>query len=241
MANQPTYPHDISKPYVWWIERGKIGIAYHDLDDGRSGKLGEFISPIVGYDAKLVSSTIAFVEGGGTDTITDSAGKFLEAGFAAGQSITVTGASNSANNTTYTIASVNATTITLTATTDDVVAESAGNQISISSGDGVVIRIYCSKKSEVLDKDAGATNSSGKFNTSSLDDEPEFPEQFHEALVFYAIARGYELMPSKTALQMAQYFGVKYFETVKKAKAFADGGQVYGIKKVVVDGTLGII
>jgi len=241
MANQPTYPHDIVKPYVWWIERGKIAIAYHDVDDGRSGRLGEFISPLLGYDSKIVASTIAFVEGGSTDTITDSAGGFLEAGFAAGQSITVIGAANAANNTTYTIASVSANTITLTTTTDDVVAESAGNEITISSGDGVVVRLYCSKKAEVLDRDGGATNSSGKFTTSGLDDEPEYPEQFHEALVHYAIARGYELMPSKQALNMAQYFNIRYFEVVKKAKAFSDGGQVYGIKKAIVDGTMGII
>lgn len=25
---QPTYPHNIEKEYVWWIERNKIGIAY---------------------------------------------------------------------------------------------------------------------------------------------------------------------------------------------------------------------
>ena len=27
---QPTYPHDIQKNYVWWLERGKIALAYVD-------------------------------------------------------------------------------------------------------------------------------------------------------------------------------------------------------------------
>ena len=27
---QPTYPHDIQKNYVWWLERGKIALAYID-------------------------------------------------------------------------------------------------------------------------------------------------------------------------------------------------------------------
>ena len=29
---EPTYPHVIDKPYVWWTERDRIGIAY--LDSG---------------------------------------------------------------------------------------------------------------------------------------------------------------------------------------------------------------
>ena len=27
---QPTYPHDIQKNYVWWLERGKLALAYID-------------------------------------------------------------------------------------------------------------------------------------------------------------------------------------------------------------------
>ena len=27
---QPTYPHNIGKNYVWWLERGKIALAYID-------------------------------------------------------------------------------------------------------------------------------------------------------------------------------------------------------------------
>ncbi|MBC8553201.1 MAG: hypothetical protein H8D23_26575 [Candidatus Brocadiales bacterium] len=30
MSQQPSYPHDIEKRYVWWLERGKIAIAYID-------------------------------------------------------------------------------------------------------------------------------------------------------------------------------------------------------------------
>ena len=91
MAVQPTYPHDIVKTYVWWVDRRQIAIAYHDLDDGNSGYNGEFISPIVGYDAKLVDTSIAFNDGGGgggTDLITDANNNFLNAGFEALQEMT---------------------------------------------------------------------------------------------------------------------------------------------------------
>ena len=69
MAVQPTYPHDIVKTYVWWVDRRQIAIAYHDLDDGNSGYNGEFISPIVGYDAKIVDTSIAFGDNDGDKAV----------------------------------------------------------------------------------------------------------------------------------------------------------------------------
>ena len=102
MAVQPTYPHDITKTYVWWVDRRQIAIAYHDLDDGNSGYNGEFLSPIVGYDAKIVDTSIAFGDAdgaGSTDIITDANNNFLNAGFEVLQEITVSGsASNNGTN-----------------------------------------------------------------------------------------------------------------------------------------------
>ena len=69
---QPTYPHDIKKTYVWWIERGQLAVAYHDLDDSNGGRNGEFISPIVGYDAKITASTIAISDNGGNILVAKS-------------------------------------------------------------------------------------------------------------------------------------------------------------------------
>ena len=242
MAVQPTYPHDIVKTYVWWVERRQIAIAYHDLDDGNSGYNGEFISPIVGYDAKLVDSTIAFNDGGGgggTDLITDSNNNFLNAGFEALQEITVSGSAS--NNITGTITVVVAGTITLAAGSVNS-TESAGEQVSIVVGTGVTVRMFVVKRSEVLDKTAPAEfEASGKFITSSLGDEPEFPEQFHEALVYNVIAKGYEMIPSKESFTAAAYWYAKYFEIVKKSKAFADNNQVYGQRKITVHPTVGII
>ena len=109
-------------------------------------------------------------------------------------------------------------------------------------GTGVTVRMFVVKRSEVLDKTAPAEfEASGKFITSSLGDEPEFPEQFHEALVYNVIAKGYEMIPSRESFTAAGYWLGKYFEIIKKAKAFADNNQVYGARKVTVNATTGIL
>ena len=236
---QPTYPHDIKKTYVWWIERGQLAVAYHDLDDSNGGRNGEFISPIVGYDAKITASTIAISDNGGSpDTITDSNSNFVNAGFAVGQEITVSGTAS--NNITATLTAVAAGTLTM-ATGTFSSSESAGSDITIVSGTGVTVRVMAIKKAEVIDKSANELESDGKFVTSNLNDEPEFPGQFHDALVSYAIAKGYERVPSKDALQLAAYHQGQYMIKVKKAKAYADNNQVYGPRKVSVNPTTGII
>ena len=240
MATQPTYPHDIEKVYVWWVDRRQIAIAYHDLDDGNSGQSGEFISPIVGYDAKIVDTSIAFNDGGGaggTDIITDANNNFLNAGFEALQEISISGSAS--NNITGTITAITAGQITMAAGTLNS-TESAGEQVAIISGNGVTVRMYVTKRSEVLDS-SSEFEASGKFITSSLDDEPEFPEQFHEALVYNVIAKGYEMIPSKESFTAAGYWQSKYYEVMKKAKAFADNNQVYGSRKVMVNPTIGIM
>ena len=235
---QPTYPHNIQKQYVWWIERGQIALAYHDLDDGNNGRNGEFISPISGYDAKITAPTIAIVDGGGTDTITDTNSNFVNAGFAVGQSITVSGTAS--NNITATLTAVAAGTLTMAGGTFSS-SESAGNDITIVSGTGVTVRIMAIKKAEVLNKSGNELESSGKFQAGSLSDEPEYASQFHEALVSYAISKGYEMIPSKEGLSAAQYWMQQYFISVKKAKAFADNNQVYGPRKVGVNPVTGIL
>lgn len=235
---QPTYPHDIGKVYVWWIERGQLAIAYHDLDDGNAGRNGEFISPTAGYDAKITAPTLAIVDGGGTDTITDSNNNFINAGFAVDQVITISGTSS--NNVTATLTAVAAGTLTMAGGTFSS-SESAGNDVTIVSGTGVTVRVMAIKKAEVIDNSANELESSGKFNTSNLNDEPEYASQFHNALVSYAISKGYEMVPSKDNLQAAAYWFGQYTMDLKKAKAFADNNQVYGPRKISVNPTTGII
>ena len=85
-----------------------------------------FVENQVSYSA----STIAFVEGGASaDTITDSVGGFVSAGFTAGGKIKVAGTAS--NDGTYTIDTVVAGTITLISA-DDLADELAGTAFTIT-------------------------------------------------------------------------------------------------------------
>lgn len=92
----------------------------------------------VDYDtAEIEETTIAFVEGGGSaDTITDSGGGFLTAGFFDGQEITVTGSTS--NDGTYRINTAIAGTLTLISS-DDLVAEGASAEVKIVSTEANVV------------------------------------------------------------------------------------------------------
>jgi len=111
----------------------RTGLALAYIKDGLEEiemLIGENIKTGSTSDARIAASTIAFVEGGATDTITDSGNGFSNAGFAVGMKIVVSGSEN--NNGTYTLATVAAGTLTLTATTDDLTAESAGEDVIIA-------------------------------------------------------------------------------------------------------------
>ena len=96
-----------------------------------AGVLDTFNWFAVGPEAEgtITASTIAFVDSE-VDTITDSGDGFVDAGFVAGQTITVTGSTS--NNGTHTLASVAAGTLTLT-TGGALTTEGAGNAVRIQS------------------------------------------------------------------------------------------------------------
>lgn len=75
------------------------------------------------------------------------------------------------------------------------------------STDGIEIRVHAT----VLDKNS---------NYDAINDIPGIPVQFHEALVFKAIATLYE-DPRQQKLDMAQYFEQKYQLKLREAKKFA--------------------
>jgi len=111
------------------VNRIAAGIAINDV---LSPPLPELFK-IADVDTVVISgTTIAFVDSD-PDTITDSGGGFVTAGFAAGMPITVSGAGESGNNTTFrNIATVAAGTITL-ASSDSLTAETAGETVTIRS------------------------------------------------------------------------------------------------------------
>tara|TARA_E500000305_G_C4012375_1_gene233498 strand:+ start:613 stop:1092 length:480 start_codon:yes stop_codon:yes gene_type:complete len=77
---QPTYPHNIEKEYVWWIERNKIGIAYKK-DTLTTGvdvvppiePEGEFLSPHKAVQVTIYATKKAEVL---KSTETTASGKF---------------------------------------------------------------------------------------------------------------------------------------------------------------------
>lgn len=92
---------------------------------------------------KLIAATIAFVEGNAdADTITDSGGGFLEAGFQPGDQLTVAGSAS--NDGTYVVATVVAGTITLLRN-EDLTDEAASATVTLTAPkavpDGVSVTI----------------------------------------------------------------------------------------------------
>ena len=63
-------------------------------------------------------------------------------------------------------------------------------------------------------------NEWGFEGSNPLDQKPLFPEQFHEAIVYKALALSFEITPSMD-IQKIQYFEQRYQEVKRKAKAFA--------------------
>lgn len=61
-------------------------------------------------------------------------------------------------------------------------------------------------------------------NSTWGDQEPNFPAQFHDALVNKAIALGYER--NKDTLQLAQYFNGKFEDDVKNGRKYAYRGRL---------------
>lgn len=81
------------------------------------------------------STTIAFVEGGGSaDTITDSANAFLDQGILPGMVLTISGSLGGTNDKSVTVASVTEGTITLSAS-DDIADEAAGETITLATAE----------------------------------------------------------------------------------------------------------
>tara|TARA_Y100000361_G_C11008028_1_gene262855 strand:+ start:258 stop:653 length:396 start_codon:yes stop_codon:yes gene_type:complete len=76
------------------------------------------------------------------------------------------------------------------------------------------IRLYFIK----LDEDFVASGTG-----IALAESPAIPEEFHEALADYAIAKGYELNPQ--TLQVAQYFNNKWEMCIREGKRYANKGR----------------
>ena len=147
---EPTYPHIINDPYVWWTERNRIGIAY--LDAGSAV-----------YPANYNSSEFKY---------------------------------SSTRGRVY------------------------------SPAEALTFRAHVIRKAR---KSGGTTGQ----ELSALTDKPEFPEEFHEALVDKVIQHGYEKTGDVNMLNIAKYWQTKYMLKVREGIAYAAKGKVGGFKKIL--------
>ncbi len=126
-----------------------------DIQDalvGTSGTPSSTNKYVTNVDTTVMATqtaiTIAFVDSN-PDTITDSGSGFLTAGFKSGDSITVSGSTS--NNSTFTIATVIAGTITLVSG-DNLTAETAGASVTITASTASkVVRLKSDSKLPAVD------------------------------------------------------------------------------------------
>tara|TARA_R100001594_G_scaffold77860_1_gene112391 strand:- start:1273 stop:1683 length:411 start_codon:yes stop_codon:yes gene_type:complete len=74
-----------------------------------------------------------------------------------------------------------------------------------------------------FDEDFVATVGGDGSGGIRMDESPAIPEEFHEALAHYVIARGYELNPQ--GLQAAVYWKSLWKEQIAEAKKYANKGR----------------
>lgn len=151
---EPTYPHNIDKDYVWWLEDDQIAIAYIK-------------------DTVTVDSTGTYPRNRTT------MGEFL------------------------------------------------------SPHEVTDIRIHVVKQAGKV----GQEGSAGGL--TSMTDIPEFPSRFHEALVYYAIARGYER--SAEGFEKGGYFKAEYLKEVGEAIKYKNQRRYGGLRTVSVNKKTGIL
>jgi len=74
-----------------------------------------------------------------------------------------------------------------------------------------------------LDENFVATTGGDGSGGIRMDESPAIPEEFHDALADYAIAKGYETKPQ--LLQQAVYFKNNWREAISEAKKYANKGK----------------
>ena len=82
---------------------------------------------------------------------------------------------------------------------------------------GAQVRIYGAKIAQHLDAETNTVT--------------EIPEQYHEALVWRAVAAGYEIPPNQN-LQNSMYFHKMYEDTITRARKWKRKGRLGGWGKI---------
>ena len=87
------------------------------------------------------------------------------------------------------------------------------------TGDLTVTVFVIKNANTLVDSDVGLSGQTG------YSDSPDIPEEWHEAIVNFAISKGYEMLPQGQGISQAGYFRSRYDETVREAKKDANRNQ----------------
>ena len=199
-----------AQKHRYWIERDSIAIVKRS--DSPTGNKG-YDSPIgvETINLSVVKLDEDFVDTGSTVTT----GIVCDVPLAGAQ-FTFTAAGGHSF--------INGMSVTLTGWIDDVsetaVADLNGLTSQVENVAGNDFQL------EGVNQNAGATILASTGNGTPTDltgigitESPSIPEEFHEAIVDYAIMKGYEMSPE--GLQSAQYFKVNFKEQVAEGKKYA--------------------
>ena len=109
---------------------------------------------------------------------------------------------------------------------DAIAIANTSNQKTYTSVDEAKqITMFCTKEDEDFVSDN--TSSSG----IGMNEEPNIPDEFHEALAHKVIQQGYERKPE--ALQLASYFKMQFDDAIREGKKSANkdyDGSSYAIR-----------
>ncbi len=98
-------------------------------------------------------------------------------------------------------------------------SEEDDNTTYLSVEEAKTVNIHAVKKDESFVATTGGDGSGG----IRMDESSAIPEEFHEALANYAIAKGYELKPR--LIRQASYFKDLFNQDVREGKRYANKGR----------------
>ena len=99
--------------------------------------------------------------------------------------------------------------------------------VSIGVGGTSNVTIHAVLKDEDFIATFSVTGAGGVVDSSGgirMDEKPNIPEEFHESLANFAIAKGYEMKPE--TLNQAIYFRQLVKDEIKEAKRYANKGRI---------------
>jgi len=94
------------------------------------------------------------------------------------------------------------------------ISSKSGDSFSGPAGDKTVNMFIIKKADPFVSSDEGGEDETG------LNESPNIPSEFHEAIAYNAISKGYEFKPE--TLQLAPYWDTKFQRAIAEGKRYAN-------------------